>query len=352
MSRSVLALGILGCGMIGEAFARAAAQTAGVEVVALCSRSGHSLQRVLEQTPRAGTHTCREDFLAHPRLEAVVVCTPHTRHVDDAVATIKRGKHVLIEKPIATTHADLDRLERVAAAHPLSVACALPHDSYPYLADLRRLSEEEDIGRITGFESVLDVPGPPRSNWYYSSEAGGGASLDTLPYALCRLLAYAGSNVTASVGVLTRLIRERACLDGGRVTPQVDDNATLVLTFAEGQHALVRSSWCVSTPRDYLRVFGRRGDLELNCMTGRILVRTPNVPSRELMTEAIDDDEALKLRVFTDAVTRRDSNLARVAYSMRLVLSALEGRRDLPVPAGIFGSGDALDGLRMGTGPI
>ena len=54
-----------------------------------------------------------EDMLADPRIDAVVLCTPHSMHVDQGVAAAERGKHVLCEKPFALTRAGAVQMPKV-----------------------------------------------------------------------------------------------------------------------------------------------------------------------------------------------------------------------------------------------
>lgn len=350
---STLGIAILGCGMIGGRFARAAGGRSDVKVVALCSRSQNSMARVAQHAPAAARYLSREALLEDQAVEAVLVCTPHASHATDAIAAVRSGRHVMIEKPIATTGEELDRLLAAADGGRSAVAVGLPHGEYPYIDGLRRASNDTTIGPLVGFESVLDVPGPPRANWYYTAEAGGGASLDTMPYALCRLLAFTQSPVSACTGLVTQLIKDRRCLDGGRVTPQVDDNVTLLLTFPEGQHALVRSSWCVSVPRDYVRVFGRHGNLELDCISGAITLDRRDGATEPVGAYPVRDDEQLKLDVFTRAIAAGASNLTAVGYAMGLILRALEGHAGFFAAAAYApAAADALKGLRMGRGPL
>jgi predicted dehydrogenase len=190
------------------------------------------------------------------------------------------------------------------------------------------------------------VPGPPRSNWYYSREAVGGPSLDTLPYALARLLALTGPPIKAGV-LVTQAIQRRRCLDGGTVLQQVEDQITLLFTFPSGQQAVVKSSWCISRPEDYLLVRGRHGDVRLDCWRNTVLVRSqlpPTVPHQlgtwdgeraYRITLPKRDPEHVKLATLTTLVTHGSGTLSETLYATRLILAALDtncGQVPLPPP--------------------
>ncbi|MGW4325849.1 Gfo/Idh/MocA family protein [Nocardia sp. NPDC004573] len=328
-----LRLGVLGCGMIGSAYLRQAHAVDGVRITAICSPTASSRDSALRLWPTARAHGDRSALLDDPAVDAILVCTPHAHHCTDAVAALEAGKHVLIEKPIATSLRELDELELAAARHD-RVVVALPLVDRPALTAVADLIGSGIIGRPMEFTSMLDVPGPPRSNWYYSREAVAGPALDTLPYALSRLLALTGtpSVVTASV---TQAIRHRRCLDGGTLTQQVEDHMSMQLTFRTGQQALVKSSWCLHRPEDYLIVRGRSGDIRLDCWRNRILVRSRTPPEQPHHTATWDDTPAfgidlpsadpehVKLTELVAAVATNTNILAESSFAMRLILTGL-----------------------------
>ncbi|MGH3898973.1 MAG: Gfo/Idh/MocA family protein [Pseudonocardiaceae bacterium] len=334
-SAHTLRLGVLGCGMIGHAFLRQARVLPGLDVAAVCSPSAASRESALRLWPNARAYADRAALLEDPHVDAVLVCTPHARHAEDAVAALTAGKHVLIEKPIATSVMELDELETAAAAHPDHVVLALPLVDQTALAALADLVRTSIIGRPMEFISLVDVPGPPRSNWYYSRAAVAGPSLDTLPYALARLLAVTGTTLAAATVSVTQAIQRRRCLDGGTLTQQVEDQITMQLAFPTGQQALVKSSWCLSRPEDYLIVRGRLGDIRLDCWRNSILVRSAQPPQHPHQVVTWDDAQAYridlpkgdpehaKLAAFMAAVDQQTSTLPTAAFGMRLILTAL-----------------------------
>lgn len=64
------------------------------------------------------TYSSPPDLIADPAIDAVSICTYTRSHVDLAIAALRAGKHVLVEKPVALDIAEAERLEREAAAHP------------------------------------------------------------------------------------------------------------------------------------------------------------------------------------------------------------------------------------------
>jgi predicted dehydrogenase len=362
-STTTLRLGVLGCGMIGQAYLRQARTVPGLEVTAVCSRSAASRPYAPHNWPSARIHADRAALLADPNINAVLVCTPHNHHAADAAAALTAGKHVLIEKPIATSTTDLDDLEAAAACRPELSVLALPLVDTQALNSLRECCDTSIIGPIMELASTLDVPGPPRSNWYYSREAAGGPSLDTLPYALARLLALTGPPTKADV-LVSQAIKRRLCLDGGSVVQQVEDQITLQLAFPFGQQALVKSSWCISRPEDYLLVRGRHGDVRLDCWRNTLLMRSRLPPTRPHHLDTWDgepayritlpksDPEYEKLATLAALVAHGSSAITQTAYATRLILAALDTScGQVPLPPPVTEMAPRVKPLNMGIGP-
>src|SRR5207248_4580604 len=96
------------------------------------------------------------------------------------------------------------RMVEAADASGAILMC-LPFDASPLFLTAIRYLNEKTLGKFTGAEAVLLIPGPPRDNWYYDrSVAAGGAMLDCLVYPMSRLISLLGPapRVTAMANTL------------------------------------------------------------------------------------------------------------------------------------------------------
>lgn len=329
-------IGMIGCGMIGQTFIQNILKNSLFEFIGFYDRNPVSQKTVLKMVPHAQFFPSQEQLFQSKDIEALIICTRHTDHSRQAIEGLKCGKHILIEKPISTNLEDLTLLVQTQKECPSCVVTALPHGKDPILKEARHLAQAEFLGKLVAFHSYLDVPGPPRSNWYYSSSAIGGASLDTLPYALIRLLSFLKCDVKYALGFKNQLIKNRACLDGNNIKTEVDDNASLILEFVEGQQAIVRSSWNVSYPEDYFVIRGRKGDLWMDCWKQTLTLISDTVPSTSSYNEiswqgkkayrfqfSFANPEELKLRIFHDHIRKKRGNLLEVAYGMKILFKCL-----------------------------
>jgi len=125
MSRP-LRIAIVGCGMMGQAHARAWSARDDARVVMACDTEPAASEKLAADCG-ASPHTAWEAAVADASIDVVSVCTPVCWHPPVAVAAIRAGKHVLCEKPMALTLDDADQM--IAAADAAGVHL---HVSYQY----------------------------------------------------------------------------------------------------------------------------------------------------------------------------------------------------------------------------
>lgn len=139
--RSGLRFGIVGGGR-WAAMHRSALEACGVDVSSALVRSPESA-RALEEAWHVPVDTDLEAFLARDT-DAVVVASPNYLHAVHAVAALRAGKHVLLEKPMATTLEDCDRV--LAAARASGRVLALGHEMRVFGLFERLRSEARRLG--------------------------------------------------------------------------------------------------------------------------------------------------------------------------------------------------------------
>ena len=112
----VLGLGFVGCGWIAERHAQAALSLPETRIVIVSSRTSEHAAS-FGQAVGATSTTAWEDVVNHPGVDAVVIGSPNALHASQAIAALTAGKHVLVEKPMATTLADGKEMVETAREH-------------------------------------------------------------------------------------------------------------------------------------------------------------------------------------------------------------------------------------------
>ena len=115
-----LNVAVQGAGTVSTEHLRAYLKNPHCQVVAIGSRTKEGAAakaREVGLDPASiGIYDEYEQLLAHPGLDALSICTPHTRHTYETIAAAQAGKHVLIEKPVATNLTDLRKMDAAVTA--------------------------------------------------------------------------------------------------------------------------------------------------------------------------------------------------------------------------------------------
>ena len=99
----MLYTGIIGYGYWGPNLARCFSETDGTRVAAICDQDPAAQKRAAQRHPGTAILSDYRDMLEDSRIDAIVIATPVRSHYDLALAALRAGKHVMIEKPMAET---------------------------------------------------------------------------------------------------------------------------------------------------------------------------------------------------------------------------------------------------------
>jgi len=264
----------LGAGEISDRFITQSQKLKDIETVAIYSKH---LKNAKAKAEKYGIPAYYDDYnmmLKKEKPGCVVVTTPHPLHPKHAIAAMKSGAHVLVEKPMA---ADFNTAKQMVLASKRykKLLMVLPFDHYPNYLRALDFVKEKYIGKILSAHSELSVPGPPRNNWYYHKKiAGGGAVIDVGCYTLSRLISILGpaKKVSAFVNIE---IPKRLLPTGDRIKPDVDDNAIMILEFEGGVFATVKASWAHTYVDNHTAIYGRKGAIFINADNNPLIVKTP-----------------------------------------------------------------------------
>lgn len=186
MATDEIGVGLIGYGLAGRAFhAPYIAVTPGLTLRAVVSRDA---AKVRADLPDVAVIPDVAALLALPDIDLVIVASPDALHAEHATAALSAGKHVLVDKPFATTLADARRVADLAEARGRSLTIFHNRRWDADFLTLRRLIDEGRLGRIVELESRFDRWRPtPAPIWKEARE--GGSWLDLGPHlvdqALC-----------------------------------------------------------------------------------------------------------------------------------------------------------------------
>jgi myo-inositol 2-dehydrogenase/D-chiro-inositol 1-dehydrogenase len=176
-----LGIGVLGLGGIAcTHHLPALRRIPGVSVVALSDPDPRARERAARFAPGAGRHDSAESLLARPDVDAVLIAAPTHLHAELAGVAAAAGKHIYIEKPLATSGADASRIIDAASRSGVRVAVGFNRRRHPLYAQARRVLAAERIGRVRSVHSAFSEPVAPGEmpGWKRSRSTGGGVLLD------------------------------------------------------------------------------------------------------------------------------------------------------------------------------
>jgi xylose dehydrogenase (NAD/NADP) len=174
--------GILGTARINRRIIPAMRLARRSELVAIASRDRARAESYASEWSIPRAVAGYQTLLDSPDIDAVYIPLPNTDHVPWTLAAIAAGKHVLCEKPIALTPADIDRIATAATAAKVIVEEGFMYRHEPLTARVQSLVNDGAVGTVraivSGFTFALD----PGTNIRLVQELGGGALWDVGSY--------------------------------------------------------------------------------------------------------------------------------------------------------------------------
>lgn len=271
--------GILGAGMIaGDEdgyLPNLAALRDKVEVVAVADIRPDHAEETAQRFGISTIHTSLEELLHDDRVEAVANLTPISVHAETSLQILRSGRHLLSEKPLATTVAEADALIEEATRQNVVFVCAPPDTLYAQYREARRLIDEGRIGKVC-FARVRSSHGGPGGapegwpfdpTWFY--QPGGGPLFDMGVYGIQEITGLLGpaKRVSAFGGITepVRTVRGNGRFGGLEIPVTTPDNFLLMLDFGESTFAVIDATFNVlASKAPKVEVFGRRGALAIH----------------------------------------------------------------------------------------
>jgi predicted dehydrogenase len=184
--------GLLAAGGIAPAFAEAVRRSEDGRLVAVASRDLDRARRLAEGQGAGRAYGSYDELYADEDVDAVYISSTHPFHIEQAMACIAAGKHILVEKPVALTVADTEAIFEAARLRGVLSMEAMWTRCLPLVRELVERVRRGDLGQVRSFAAAFSVPfAYDESHRIFDLANGGGALLDIgiYPITLAHLLA-------------------------------------------------------------------------------------------------------------------------------------------------------------------
>ena len=242
--------GIVGPGRIAESVLPDFAEVDGARVVAVASRSARRAQDFARRHGIERAHGSYADAVADPAVDVLYLATPHPQHHALAVAALRAGKAVLVEKAFTATLAGAVEVVDVARETGVFAMEAMWTRFQPAVVALRELVADGAIGEVRSVQADLGVSREfDPADRLFDIDLGGGALLDLGVYVVsfAQMLLGTPDTVTAA---------------GSRFPTGADAESVLLLGWDDGRTATLTTSLRYPTPGQ-ARVFGTAGWIDV-----------------------------------------------------------------------------------------
>lgn len=245
-------------GMIADFHARALTEVAGAKLVAVAGRSAEKTRAF------AGRHgvpywtTSVDELVARPEVHVVCIATPSGAHLEPALAAVRAGRHVVVEKPLEVTLERTDELLRAAETAGVRVAAIFQARFGPGARAVKSAIDAGSFGRLVLCSAYVKWQRTPeyyRDSWHGTRLLdGGGALMNQGIHAVDLLQWFAGMPQQVH-GFTTRRVHQGI---------EVEDTACAALRFGHGALGVIEASTAVYPGwQRCLEICGENGSVRL-----------------------------------------------------------------------------------------
>jgi predicted dehydrogenase len=281
-----------------------------------------------------------EQMLDREGLEAVLIFAENDRHAELTELAAAKGLHVMIEKPMAASVAEADRMIAAARRHGVRLMVNFPLFHMPLASGCLRVIEENRIGRVWMMRVILGHSGPENfctsyfSDWLMDRRRnGGGAMMDFCIYGAALLSWYFGrpDRVSAMSGTFAKA--GLAAEDHGVILVRYDSLNLM---------AVIEGTWISLPDMMVVNLFGDQGSC-FNSVeeTGRFRLKTADSETiQDLEMPGEQDGYKHAVRYFVDHVRSgepfegmADPEIARGAHEiLEAAYRSIAERREVDLP--------------------
>jgi len=256
--RRTLRFGLIGCGRVAPRHAASIVDLPQAELVAVADVIESRARRFAAEYGAQACYTDYRALLARPDIDIVSVCTPSGLHAPMTLDALAAGKHVIVEKPIALSTADADRMIAAARAAGRKLCVILQNRYNPPMQEAYHAIRAGKLGRLYLGSATVRWYRPQEyyeDGWHGTWAMDGGALMNQSIHHVDALAWLMGQPVESVFAYTATLAHQM----------EAEDVGVAVLRFAGGALATIEGS-TLTYPQNLegsVAIFGERGSIEV-----------------------------------------------------------------------------------------
>ena len=291
-----LGVAVIGTGFWGKNHARVYKELASTELVAICDVNAEIAKSIADQFG-VKAYTTSTRMLKNEEIEAVSVCTWSTSLAKEALKALKAGKHVLVEKPMATNTQQAEKLLETAEKNDLHLTVGFLMRFIPGLQHIREAVENKKIGELVCAAAKRVSQWPER--------IGDVGVVKDMAIHDIDVMRYISNEDPITVYAKTGSMRHK----------KFEDYAQIMLTYKDGKSAFIESNWLTPYKTRTLTVTGSDAIMRLDYITQELWIEEP----KETLQPRYPWQEPLKLELqhFADCILAKKKPLITAADGLK-----------------------------------
>ena len=276
------------------------------EKIRIAAGATRTVSKAAEYAKQQGfsLYDAYQKVLADPKIDAVIVATPHTQRVEIITAAAKAGKHVFTEKPLALNKKDAAACVKACAQHKVTFAVGFNWRFQPALQEIKRMLDDGRLGKLLHIEGNFCGPSVYRfgpEHWRLKPEEGPAGGMTGRGVHVVDAMLYLSGKIDT-----VHAQSYRRVLDYG-----IDDTTSMLFRFKNGATAYL-GTFIATAETWRIQVFGEKGWVEVGDVEHLTTwqMRVCHVDRANLITQKPQtitfpqvSTERAELENFADAIT-------------------------------------------------
>ena len=283
----------VGLGWWGKTLANSIQNSEKINVVMATTKTLNNIEDYCKEID-AEIAASYDEVVKSDKVDAVILATPHSKHLEQIVQAVNNGKHVFCEKPITLTEADAKIAFDEAKKNNKILAVGFNRRFHPNFMKIIEMVKSNTLGKIVHIEGTINAPGL----WMYKPESWRSSSAETP----------AGGMTGMGIHVIDQMISANGDISSAYAQTakvikmgELDEVTSVLFKFTNGATGYLGTSIASSVLYNF-RVIAENGAIEITSRDLSVMKYTPREGDIEI-TEVKDVDMCKnELEAFADAV--------------------------------------------------